>query len=480
MMTTWRTALIGLVGLGGFAAISLPLINGVVDAPIAVVPTELAGKTTAFASASPIIQTSCLPCHSSRTVLPWYAQFPVAKQLIRADIQQAQAAINLEEALYTPHQAPNAETLTQVEEVIRHNEMPPLKYAAMHWRSWITPEKKKILLAWIQAERQAGQSGRDSLEAVAPEFLNEPVQPLPRHVSIKNSEKVALGFRLYHDQRLSGDGTVSCASCHALSKGGTDQQPVSTGIHGQQGPINAPTVYNAVYNSHQFWDGRANDLAEQALGPVTNPKEMGGQWSVILPLLSKEASYAAAFKAVYGSNALTKEQVADAIAAFEATLITPDSAFDRYLRGEKTALTPQQLNGYALFKTNRCTTCHAGKALGGQGFKKLGIQHDYIADRGHPTEADNGRFNVTQRPGDKGLFKVPTLRNVAVTGPYFHDGQVKTLEDAIDKMAYYQLGQRLSASEIRDMAAFLRSLTGTYQGYSLTDTRALQSIQAAP
>jgi cytochrome c peroxidase len=469
--------IVAVIGAAGLAGLSVPLINVAVDKPVAVTPQELIGKTAAFTLASPLLQTSCLPCHSARTTLPWYAQLPVAKQIISANMAQGLNEFNMEERLYTAGQAPSAHTLEEIEEVLAEGEMPPLEYTAAHWKALITPDKKRIILEWIRSEREATTGSAANANGVAAEFANEPVEPIPTIQTGLNPEKIALGKRLYNDTQLSGDGTVSCATCHALHKGGTDQRPTSIGIHGQVGPINSPTAYNSRYNTRQFWDGRAADLKEQALGPVTNPKEMGGNWKVILPLLAKDPTYTSNFSSVYPKQKLSKELVADAIAAFEDTLITPNSAFDKYLRGDKTALTPQQIKGFAVFKSAGCVSCHAGPALGGDSFKKLGIQHDYIADRGHPTDADLGRYNTTHKPSDKGVFKVPTLRNIEVTYPYFHDGQVKTLAEAVTKMAYYQSGTQLSKDDTAAIVAFLTSLTGEYQGIPLTDTARLNQLK---
>jgi cytochrome c peroxidase len=247
--------------VAGLAGLSVPVINLVVDKPVAVTPQELTGKTTAFALASPILQTSCLPCHSSRTTLPWYAQLPVAKDIIAADMAEGLDEFNMEERLYTVSKVPSAYTLEKIEDVLKDGDMPPLKYTAAHWNAFITPSKKRVILDWVREERAALVGSASATGAVAPEFANEPVQPIPTTQTGLNLQKVALkvalGKRLYNDTRLSGDGTISCARCHALHKGGTDQRPTSIGIHGQLGPINSPTAYNSRYNTRQFWDGRA-------------------------------------------------------------------------------------------------------------------------------------------------------------------------------------------------------------------------------
>jgi cytochrome c peroxidase len=286
----------------------------------------------------------------------------------------------------------------------------------------------------------------------------EPIVPLPESVDV-NMDKVILGRSLYHDTVLSGDGSISCATCHMLDHGGAEPRKTSTGIRGQKGPINSPTVLNSAYNFLQFWDGRAKDLQEQAEGPVANPIEMGADWDEAVAKIKKNGQYAAAFDKLY-PDGVTKDNVTDAIAEYEKSLITP-SRFDKYLRGDESAITEAEKKGYQTFKEVGCTTCHAGINVGGAMFQKLGLVKDYFADRGTPlTEADNGRFNVTKNPAEKHFFKVPTLRNVELTAPYLHDGSRETLEETVALMARYQLGRELTKEQIDDIVAFLKSLTG--------------------
>lgn len=275
-----------------------------------------------------------------------------------------------------------------------------------------------------------------------------------------NRDKMLLGRRLFHDTRLSGDETISCATCHSLSTGGAEPRPTSVGIRGQVGPINAPTVLNATFNFAQFWDGRAANLLEQAAGPVTNPIEMGGDWAQILPRLQADADYQRDFTAVYGENGITQENVLDAIVEYERYLVTP-SRFDRWLGGDDSALTEEEQRGLRLFVETGCTTCHRGRNVGGDSYQKMGLVHDYFARRGgRITEADLGRFNVTQNEEDRHKFKVPTLRNVALTAPYFHDGSERELAGAVRTMAYVQLGRELADADVNAIVAFLNSLTG--------------------
>ena len=304
-------------------------------------------------------------------------------------------------------------------------------------------------------KRDVGTGG-----AVPTEEPSEPVEPLPELSELDlDMRKVVLGRRLYHDARLSGDGTVSCATCHSLDHGGAEPRAVSVGIGGQLGPINSPTVLNSRYNFRQFWDGRAADLREQAAGPIENPAEMGHSFVELIPQLKENSTYTTAFQEAYGSE-ITKELVLDAIATYEESLLTP-SPFDAYLRGDKDAISAEAKAGYATFKEVGCTACHSGMLLGGQMFQRLGVIKDYFKERGTEiTPADLGRYNVTQEDDDRHLFKVPTLRNVALTSPYLHDGSVETLKEAIRIMGTYQLGKDLDASQVAHIKAFLESLTG--------------------
>ena len=291
---------------------------------------------------------------------------------------------------------------------------------------------------------------------------NEPIQPLPLSIDL-NTDKVRLGEQLFNDKRLSADNTISCATCHNLQKGGTDQLVHSIGINQTEGDINSPTVFNSGFNFRQFWDGRADSLETQAAGPVHNPKEMGSNWSQVVGKLKQDAAYVSAFKALY-SNGIKPKNIQDAIATYERSLITPNARFDRYLRGDVTAITLEEKQGYVLFKQYGCVACHQGINIGGNMYQVFGVLNNYFEKRGNITKADLGRFNVTAKPYDRHKFKVPSLRNIALTPPYFHDGSAKTLEKAVDVMAKYQLGRKIPKRKKRLIINFLKTLTGTYQG----------------
>jgi cytochrome c peroxidase len=297
------------------------------------------------------------------------------------------------------------------------------------------------------------------------DMTSEPITPLPRSIDL-DQRKVALGEQLFNDVQLSRDNSISCASCHSLSQGGTDRLIHSVGIGDQAGPINAPTVFNSGFNFKQFWDGRAETLEEQVDGPTHNPTEMGSNWQQILEKLGHSPTYVRDFHDAY-SDGLQSANVRDAIATFERSLITPNSPFDRYLRGEKNALTTEEREGYRLFKEYGCASCHQGINIGGNLFEKFGVMGNYFDKRGQVTKADLGRFNLTNNEADRYVFKVPSLRNVALTPPYFHDGSAEQLEDAVTIMSVYQLGRPLTASETEAIVKFLKTLTGEYQDKAL-------------
>ncbi|MBQ0929070.1 cytochrome-c peroxidase [Ideonella alba] len=287
------------------------------------------------------------------------------------------------------------------------------------------------------------------------------LQPLPP-VPALPAERVALGERLFHETRLSHDNSLSCASCHDLAHGGADARPVSLGVRGQPGQRNAPTVFNASLNFVQFWDGRAGSLREQAAGPVHNPVEMASSWPEVLDKLRADASYREAFASAYGGPP-TAEHIVDALASFEETLLTPDSPLDRFLRGEPGALDARQRAGLQRFIELGCVSCHQGVGIGGNMFQRFGVM-----EAPPPAVArDSGRQAVTGREADRGVFKVPGLRNVALTAPYFHDASAATLEDAVRTMARVQLGQDMAAQDVDLIVAFLHALTGRWQGQAL-------------
>jgi cytochrome c peroxidase len=351
--------------------------------------------------------------------------------------------------------------LAKIEREVKDGEMPPAAYVALHWNAGLGGEKKEVVLAWVRTQR-AAQAAPGMPEPTKAALI----RPIPDTLDV-DPVKAALGEKLYHDTRLSGDDTISCASCHDLARGGTDQHVVSDGIRGQKGGINSPTTYNAALNFAQFWDGRAATLEAQADGPPNNPVEMGSNWTPITEKLVKDKAFVKEFTAAYPEG-VNKTTVTHAIAEYERTLLTPNSKFDKYLKGDAGALTADEKRGYEVFQEKGCATCHVGELLGGKSYEVMGRRADYFAARGTPTTpADDGRYNVTKDERDRHCFKVPTLRNVARTFPYFHDGSKKTLREAVDAMASYQTGEALSEKDGQDVVKFLETLTGEFKGKAL-------------
>ncbi|CAI1004693.1 Cytochrome c551 peroxidase precursor [Serratia liquefaciens] len=406
-------------------------------------------------------EKGCDYCHTPSADLPFYASFPIAKQLMEYDIRLGYQSFNLEpvRASLIEDKAVSQSDLNKIEWVMQHKTMPPTRYVALHWAGQVDEQERETLLGWIAQQRARYYASNEA----AAEHRNEPIQPIPKALPV-DAQKVALGFRLYHDPRLSGDSTLSCAHCHSLNTGGVDGRKTSIGVGGAVGPINAPTVFNSVFNSEQFWDGRAPTLQVQAGGPPLNPIEMASKsWEEIIGKLDKDPVLTRDFVAAYPQG-LSGETITDAIAEFEKTLITPDSPFDNWLRGDDKAMMMQQKHGYQLFKDNKCATCHGGTILGGRSFEPLGLKRDF--NFGEITAADIGRMNVTSEARDRLRQKVPGLRNVALTGPYFHRGDVATLDEAVKLTLRYQVGTELPQQDVDDIVAFLESLTGVYTPYT--------------
>ncbi len=319
-------------------------------------------------------------------------------------------------------------------------------------------------VVWQQGQIPA-ELDLESLDNSTVIIMNEPIEPITQYIQL-DAKKVALGNSLFHDPRLSADDSISCATCHNLQTGGVDRLPHSVGINGAVGNINTPTVFNSGFNFSQFWDGRAESLEDQIDGPTHNPLEMGSNWPEIISKLNRSSDYVAQFDELY-ADGINPDNIKDAIATFERSLYTPNSRFDQYLRGDSNAITEEEKEGYALFKENGCISCHQGINVGGNIYQKFGILGDYFGDRGNLTEADLGRFNVTGEEADRHFFKAPSLRNVALTPPYFHDGSTQTLEEAVSIMAKYQLGRTFSEEEIDLIVKFLHTLTGEYNNTPL-------------
>jgi cytochrome c peroxidase len=301
-----------------------------------------------------------------------------------------------------------------------------------------------------------------ALPGMAAPLPDEPIKPVPLTLH-QDPVHAELGRRLFNERRLSANNTVSCTSCHNVARGGGDSRARSPGFQGKVGGVNTPSVLNAALNFRQFWDGRADTLEAQIDIVVQNPVEMGSSWREVLAKLDADPAYRRDFAAAY-RDGLTAANVRNAIASYERTLITPNSRFDQYLRGNQNAITAAEKAGYARFKQYGCVACHQGVNVGGNMFQKFGVMGDYFARRGNPTDADMGRYLVTRNPDDIHVFKVPSLRNVARTAPYFHDGSARTLEEAIDVMFTYQLGRPGTREDKAFIIQFLNTLNGEPAG----------------
>ena len=462
-----RKAVFGIIAAGGVAYGGTVAYLTHFDHATAPAPAG-AGVDAVSASALNVVREArCDYCHAANVDLPFYFSLPVANTLMNRDRAEGLKHFRVEPVITALQNGsvPDEEPLARIEEVINQNRMPPTLYLLMHWHAHLSAAQRESMLAWIaQVRRQ-----HYATAGVADRFAAEPVQPIPESVPVE-AAKVALGQRLFFDRHLSGDGQSSCASCHSLQHGGVDGLVTATGIYGRKGPINVPTVFDAVFNKSQFWKGRAATRADQAAGPVMNPLEMGSHdWSGVADHLREDPSYVTDFQAAFGNDTIDQTTITDAIAEYEKTLITPDSRFDQYLKGDDAALNTQEKQGYRLFKEIGCSGCHTGVSMGGQAFAPMGLEGDYFAARGGAlTDADKGRFTVTHNAADMERFKVPNLRNIALTAPYFHDGSVKTLDDAVRKMARYQTPDHsISDQDVADIVAFLNTLTGRYQGETL-------------
>ena len=322
-----------------------------------------------------------------------------------------------------------------------------------------------VMMSAMLASAGSAVAGWEALPEVAPAPADNPT----------TDAKVTLGKMLFMDPRFSSTGTISCNSCHNVMEGGDDSRTFSMGVHGKTGGRNAPTVWNSAFHSVQFWDGRADLLEDQAKGPVTNPVEMGvteieQAMDKVRAIPGYKAYFDKAFeKESMGKDTMTVVNAAKAVAAFERTLITPNSPYDKYVKGDKKAMTAQQVSGMETFASAGCTSCHSGAAFNGpkmafgQGFyTKFPTFADNVYNKKYDLSADKGREEATGKVADAHMFRVPTLRNITDTAPYFHNGSVNDLSEAVALMAKTQLDKDLSDKEVEDIVAFLGALTGQY------------------
>ena len=405
-------------------------------------------------------QNGCYSCHSGQDGTPFYAKLPFAGPIL-AHVEIGTRFWDLRrEDLENPSEV----LLSKLQHSVTSGNMPLVEYKLIHWGTGFNKAEKSLLTEWILSQRQERFATGTACEAYAQHAL----QPIPDSLAT-DIRKVTLGRKMYNEARVSLDGTLSCATCHVIDKGGADSRGTRTseGIYGQFGGINAPTVLNAAFNVEQFWNGRAHTLADQAAGPPVNPVEMGDQtWEQICERLSQDASLVAEFQSIYPEG-ITQATVTDAIAEYEKTLITPNDRLDQMLKGDENALTEEEKKGLAAFMDNSCAVCHVGKTLGGQSFETLGIYEDYYAAREQSNpdivynDDDKGLAGFTGDTADLHRFKVPGLRNISKTSPYFHDGTQATIEDAVRAMFRFELGvKEAPESDVASISAFLRTLDG--------------------
>ncbi len=323
------------------------------------------------------------------------------------------------------------------------------------------PRSATALAALLAAGLAMPAAAQDDMRALANDLFDPiPEGPIAVNGEMPTEAQIELGKMLFFEPRLSVGGNLSCNTCHNLGTGGADLAPVSIGHRWQKGGRNSPTVLNAVFNTAQFWDGRAADLVEQAGGPMVNPVEMGASEAHVLAVLTSIPGYVDAFEAAFpeAEAAVSFDNATVAIAAFEGTLVTPNSPFDRWMAGDDAAMTDAQKEGLAAFLDAGCASCHNGVNLGGNSYQPFGLVEKPEWSVLPPD--DRGRYAVTRSEEDAYVFKTPTLRNIALTPPYFHSGAIWSLEDAVAVMGVSQLGDELSAEEAAKIATFLEALTG--------------------
>ena len=442
-----------------------------------------ADREAAKAMADVIMQHKCAACHGEN---PQYSKFInfFAFGKLRRDVEGAQRAFTIQHDGTVRGELVN---MAKMDYVLRTRRMPPTAYTIMHPSSKLTMNDVKIMRYYYDEE-------------LINNAAFSTITPVAEETDSVEQARILLGHILYFNPALSTNNEISCASCHDLTKGGTDNSAKSKGVPGadgnpQLGGVNAPTVYNAETHIRQFWDGRAADLQEQAGGPPLNPVEMGydspDDWATIALELAKDDRIFGLFVKVYGNGTvsladrhnpevvvklITAETITDAIAAFEKTLVTPDSDFDLYLKGEGT-LTEAQMAGMQAFKDYGCYTCHVGPTLGGQSFEYINTNSPLRAHAEGYSEGAFGLKDFTKKDEHEDMFRVPSLRNVALTGPYFHTGTVTDLREAVRIMFNTQTAVTPSEATISNVTEFLKAQTGKYKGKSI-DT--LTAADVAP
>lgn len=427
------------LGVASVFALSLPISNALIKR------TSIApDQDPEFKAVSDLLVSKCADCHSKDiAVYPFYKGFPLADSLIGRNIRNGQDSFLIDRAKLSGKEKFSAEDIQRLSQALAKGNMPPLQYLLLHWDAALSEREQKILSSWIQKR--------------AREF---DIRPIPGENFFRpDPRKVELGNLLFKDRRLSMDNSVSCASCHVLEDGGSDHLSLSFGVGGRRCNLNTPTVLNAAYNFSLFWNGRARDLAAQVDAAICDPNEMASSWNQVISKIGSDPIYLREFKQCFGHMPNGRD-ASDAIAEYERSLLTPGSRFDRFLAGDQNALTGEEKQGYRIFMKSGCASCHAGPALGGLSFEKFGNVHAYYPAEFKASPADSGRFAITGNRVDLYRFKVPTLRNIELTYPYFHDGSAANLEEAVKVMSATQLAEPLSAVDRSKVVAFLRTLTG--------------------
>lgn len=493
--------LIALGGVAAFAAAGLFVSHQAVTCMEHGNNAPIEHGAVAAQQADMLLEYKCADCHGANAA-PNPLLDKLSGGLQSEHIANARKAFTLEPQ---PEIRSGLVDYVKMSRVLDTRRMPPASYTAVHIGKRLTPFDVSILRNRYTKEG-----------AVLRSFA--PVQHAAPAETPWEAARIQLGHHLYNDTRLSTDNTVACATCHDLRKGGTDNKSKSDGVRGAdgkplQGGVNAPTVFNAAGHIRQFWDGRAADLKEQAGGPPLNPVEMGyskpEDWQAIAEKLAQTPELAALFAYVYGEQGITGETITDAIAAYEKTLVTPDSVFDLYLKGNEDALNTEQKQGLSDFVRLGCATCHAGPALGGLSFENINTHGDLreLATKnvsgGHGgrtpdatctgchekdevpvapapyVDGAHGLADFTKNPAHTDMFRVPTLRNVALTAPYFHTGTVEKLEDAVRIMIATQNGTTPKEEEVSNITAFLKTQTGSLNGTPLEQLTA-EEIKPRP
>ncbi len=431
LTTSLLSILAGSIVLG----LSLPISN------LFIQRTSLAPANDAeFKAVSDLLIKKCADCHTRDLAQdPLYFNLPGANSIIHKNVENGRLAFLLTKSKLTGKEKFSEGDISKLSQAMLKGNMPPLQYRMLHWDSVLNSKEQKLLVTWIQTR----QKEYDIRPIPVTNFLHPDLQ------------EAKLGEMLFDDKRLSGNESIACSSCHRLDEGGADHSKVCVGFQGKEHSLNTPTVFNAAYSFAQYWDGRVPDLKTQAEAAVTDPKEMGSSWPQVIEKLQKDTAYRTLFKASY-SEGITANSISDAISQYETTLLTPGCRFDKYLDGDPLALSAAERSGFELFIKHDCFSCHGGPALGGRSYEKMGVRKEYLKQ---DSVQDNGRGNLTRRMDDMHRFKVPTLRNIELTYPYFHDGSAKTLEDAVRIMSEYQIDKPLTDAECKKVVAFLRSLT---------------------